>query len=127
MRRTVNWSFIKTSPSCSQPRREKFLTRLRMGLDGLWDFFPDPERAFDHNTFDKVGTPRRIRVPGPWQAQFEDLRMYSGVAWYRLPLMLSTELAAVSPQDSLYVLHIGAADYHTTVWLNGIEIGEHEG
>ena len=26
---------------------------------------------------------RAIQVPGPWQAQFPDLRDYTGVAWYR--------------------------------------------
>ena len=89
---------------------------------------------------------RTIRVPGPWQAQFDDLRDYSGVAWYRRRfaadgrtdgLAVGTrglgesghQEASVRPPDrpSAYLLHFGAVDYFATVWLNGQQVGEHEG
>jgi hypothetical protein len=57
------------------------MTRKRISLDGSWEFLPDPDQSFQLNTLADARTPRRsIRVPGPWQAQFEDLRGYSGVA-----------------------------------------------
>ncbi|MBA2627153.1 MAG: glycoside hydrolase family 2, partial [Gemmatimonadales bacterium] len=68
--------------------------------------------------------PRTIVVPGPWQAQFDDLRDYSGVAWYRREF---TPDFGELTTDAVYVLHFGAADYHARVWLNGAEVGEHEG
>ncbi|MFP5260489.1 MAG: glycoside hydrolase family 2 TIM barrel-domain containing protein [Blastocatellia bacterium] len=103
------------------------MSRVRVSLDGLWDFIPDPRQEFSHESLQKAGTPRSVRVPGPWQAQFEDLRHYSGVAWYRRSFELGhMALEPVAPSP-IHVVHFGAVDYHATVWLNGRLIGEHEG
>src|SRR5215207_1696893 len=64
------------------------MSRTHISLDGTWDFFIDPEQSLQ--SLDHASTRREIVVPGPWQAQFDDLRDYSGVAWYRR----SFELAA---------------------------------
>src|SRR5262245_45168951 len=58
------------------------MSRSHLNLDGTWHFFPDPKQHLRHDTLADE-TPRAIRVPGPWQAQFDDLRDYSGLAWYR--------------------------------------------
>ena len=50
----------------------------RISLDGAWDFL--------HTVEDYRAPPvewRRIDVPGPWQAQFADLRMRGGTGIYR--------------------------------------------
>ena len=50
----------------------------RISLDGDWDFL--------HLIEDYRSAPvgwRSIRVPGPWQAQFADLRMRAGTGIYR--------------------------------------------
>ncbi len=57
------------------------MSRTHISLDGHWDFFIDPEQSLEN--LDHASTRREITVPGPWQAQFDDLRDYSGVAWYR--------------------------------------------
>jgi Glycosyl hydrolases family 2, TIM barrel domain/Glycosyl hydrolases family 2, sugar binding domain/Glycosyl hydrolases family 2 len=120
------------------------MTRTRISLDGHWDFFIDPEQSLEN--LDHASTRREILVPGPWQAQFDDLRNYSGVVWYRRSFDLTTDHRPLNTnageseiggqEDSsvvgrrssvVYVLHFGAVDYHTTVWLNGQLIGEHEG
>ncbi|HKH83391.1 MAG TPA: glycoside hydrolase family 2 TIM barrel-domain containing protein, partial [Gemmatimonadales bacterium] len=93
----------------------------RVSLDGSWEFFPDPEQQFTHQSLGQL-EPRLIQVPGPWQAQFDDLRDYSGVAWYRKDFELPKTTATASA-----FLHFGAVDYSTTVWLNGKEVGRHEG
>jgi Glycosyl hydrolases family 2/Glycosyl hydrolases family 2, TIM barrel domain/Glycosyl hydrolases family 2, sugar binding domain len=116
------------------------MARQRIDLDGEWDFFLDPQQHLDSETLDAGGPPRRIRVPGPWQAQFDDLRDYSGVAWYRRTFQLTDddlppttdggggESSVVGRRWSVvYILHFGAVDYHTTAWLNGQLLGEHEG
>ena len=59
------------------------MQRQRMSLDGPWEFYPDPHGQLGRKTLASAAKPRAILVPGPWQAQFEDLRDYSGVAWYR--------------------------------------------
>jgi hypothetical protein len=104
------------------------MTRKRISLDGSWEFLPDPNQSLQHDTLKDADTPlRSIRVPGPWQAQFEDLRGYSGVAWYRREFEIpQTDDLRVNP-DTTYILHFGAVDYFATVWLNGQLVGEHEG
>jgi glycosyl hydrolase family 2 len=95
------------------------MTNNRISLDGRWDFQFDPQ-------FDADATPleewRSIIVPGPWQASFDDLRNSSGTALYRRRFMI-----AELPVQGAAVLHFGAVDYHATVWLNGQQLGEHEG
>ncbi|HEU4828279.1 MAG TPA: glycoside hydrolase family 2 TIM barrel-domain containing protein [Gemmatimonadales bacterium] len=99
------------------------MIRRRTHLDGRWEFFPDPDRSLAHDTLD--GAPaREIRVPGPWQAQFDDLRHYTGTAWYRL--RFTVDRTAV-PREAVFIIHFGAVDYHARVWLNGTLLGEHEG
>jgi hypothetical protein len=114
------------------------MTRHRISLDGPWDFFPDPRGELRRRALADA-YPRKILVPGPWQAQYDDLRDYSGVAWYRRVFdagagdqeLGSGSEATATPNTQLpapcYILHFGAVDYHATVWLNGQLLGEHEG
>jgi beta-galactosidase/beta-glucuronidase len=110
------------------------VNRQRTNLDGEWEFFPDPTQALALEHLQDA-EPRKIGVPGPWQAQFDDLHEYSGVAWYRLRFSVGQpDRRAAGPADSanggvpdVYVLHFGAVDYFATVWLNGQQVGEHEG
>jgi hypothetical protein len=114
------------------------MSRSRLNLDGTWHFFIDPKQRLSQNTVADE-TPRAIQVPGPWQAQFDDLRDYSGLAWYRRVFEtrteepgLRTELESNTTQSSVlstqsWFIHFGAVDYHATVWLNGQLLGEHEG
>ena len=92
--------------------------RTQTSLDGSWDFQIDPDGRRD---IDQVDEWRTIQVPAPWQAQFDDLRQYSGAAWYRRRFQVE------QLPDGVAMLRFGAADYHATVWVNGHEVGEHEG
>ncbi|HEU4698851.1 MAG TPA: glycoside hydrolase family 2 TIM barrel-domain containing protein [Gemmatimonadales bacterium] len=101
------------------------MIRRRLSLDGVWEFVPDPKRDV-HPGHWPADRARTIRVPGPWQAQFDDLRDYSGTAWYRLQFALPA-LEEASNGPTVQALHFGAVDYHTTAWLNGQLVGQHEG
>jgi len=94
-------------------------TEQQLSLDGAWDFQIDPSDGDDVRA---IQTWRTAQVPMPWQAQFDDLRGYSGVAWYRRRFDFTGDLAGKAA-----ILHFGAVDYHATVWLNGQCAGEHEG
>ena len=136
--------------ACSGPRREAgwsgvadlplgcAVNRKRLSLDGQWEFYPDPHQQLSPTTLQPHDA-RSIQVPGPWQAQFDDLRDYSGVAWYRRVFeadgrtggrrtVTSADAPSARPpvRPSAF-LHFGAVDYSTTVWLNGQQVGEHEG
>src|SRR4051794_7324910 len=89
----------------------------RISLDGTWDFL--------HVSDDRLSGPaevRSIEVPGPWQAQFADLRMRAGIGIYRRHFDL--------PEDwlghSLW-LRFGAVFHNSAVWLNGAHVGSNEG
>src|SRR5690348_14897246 len=66
---------VRSSDTAPAPEMEQ---QRRILLDGSWEFL--------HLVEDYRARPvewRRIAVPGPWQAQFPDLRMRGGTAIYR--------------------------------------------
>ena len=99
--------------------------RQRLSLDGDWQFTVDPTRSLDPAALAGVEL-RTIQVPGPWQAQFPDLRDYTGLAWYRHSFRWREPERLVG-EEAVYLLCFGAVDYFATVWLNGVLVGEHEG
>ncbi len=103
------------------------MPRTRFSLDGYWEFIPDPLQQFDPDALPQTENVRRIRVPGPWQAQFQDLRDYTGVAWYRFRFTLPHALVNAPVPNPTYILHFGAVDYFTAAWLNGKYIDANEG
>ncbi len=95
-------------------------------LDGEWDF------AFDRLN---VGTTSgwfkgkkwtdKINVPYCVEAELSGVynRGLPGTMWYHRTFDAP---AAFRPGKRL-LLHVGAADYYATVWVNGRKAGEHEG
>ena len=61
----------------------------------------------------------RMRVPGHWQAEGLD---YQGVAWYSRRF----RPYRVTEGRRLFLVFEGI-DYSARVWLNGVELGSHEG
>lgn len=83
--------------------------RDQISLDGVWQFSHEG------------GAWREVVVPGPWQAQFSDLRQVSGRAVYRRDFVRPDLAGRVA------VLCFGAVHYLAEVWLNGHRLGAHEG
>ena len=102
------------------------MNRPRISLDGEWDFFPDPDHTLSPGLL-ATAKSRPIRVPGPWQAQYEDLRDYSGMAWYRHQFRVDQVPLPDGGEPWHWIIHFGAVDYFAVVYLNGHLIGEHEG
>lgn len=91
-------------------------------LDNNWQFLADKAGAFNVSDATSAQGWRSVRVGLSWNAQFEDLRDYMGVAWYRTNLevpQLGNEKRAL--------LRFGAVDYFSEVFINGKSIGTHEG
>jgi glycosyl hydrolase family 2 len=99
------------------------MSEHRVYLDGAWDFQIDSDNNIDVIPLREWHS---VIVPMPWQAQFEDLRETSGVAWYRRHFIVDP-VSFRSAATSAAILHFGAVDYYATVWLNGKRLGEHEG
>src|SRR5580704_190565 len=68
--------------------------------------------------FDTAG---RLNVPADWNTQRESLLYYEGTVWYKRSFDF-----AKSTKKRLFV-HFGAANYQASVYLNGEELGQHEG
>ena len=83
--------------------------RIITTLDGDWQFRHDSD-----------GVWRTAQVPGPWQAQFADLRQTSGRATYRREFSRPDGTGEVA-------LRFGAVSYLAEVRLNGQLLCTHEG
>jgi Glycosyl hydrolases family 2, sugar binding domain/Glycosyl hydrolases family 2 len=91
-------------------------------IDQQWQFTPDPKAQFTAATVDSQAKWRPDQAGLSWNAQFDDLRDYAGVGWYRV------KIALPRPQPSMrQLLHFAAVDYLAEVWINGKRLGEHEG
>jgi Glycosyl hydrolases family 2/Glycosyl hydrolases family 2, sugar binding domain len=88
---------------------------------GGWTLRTDPEGTLTTATLPSDGW-RAAKDGRSWNAQFEDLRDYFGVAWYRASFRVS---ASRRPQRVL--LRFGAVDYAADVFVNGGRVGSHEG
>lgn len=63
----------------------------------------------------------RLNVPGDWNSQMPELKYYEGTVWY------VRHFDAKRLVDKRQFLYFGAVSYRCRVYLNGMEIGSHEG
>lgn len=139
-------------PNYREAFREALLTaeglievngRPQISLDGPWKFHIDPydvhrrRAASDPHYFERLARPddeallepgtdfpagawETIEVPGCWNEARPELMHYEGCALY----LKEFEGPASGPR---HFLCVGAANYESTLWLNGVLIGRHEG
>ncbi len=90
-------------------------------LDGVWQLLPDAQEHFSTASLPSQGW-RAVRVPLSVQLQFPDLRDFAGVVWYRR----SFTAPHLQPGEHL-MLRFAAVDDQSTLFINGVEAGAHEG
>lgn len=91
-------------------------------LESGWQLLADQEGKLKISDINSAQGWRDVRVGLSWNAQFADMRDYMGVAWYR------TTFDAPQLQDGRHaLLKFGAVDYFCEVFVNGKQVGEHEG
>lgn len=112
--------------------------RETRSLDGLWYFLPDPGDSGDWwgeyhkrqtenprfsfiSGFEKLAW-RGMRVPGSWNADDPELKLYEGVAWYVREFDLPPEWAGRQVH-----LRFDGVFERARVWLNDQEVGAHDG
>lgn len=78
--------------------------------EGKSDFY---EYAFENGL--------RLDVPSDWNSQTPELKYYEGTVWY------ARRFDAPRRDGRRLFLHFGAVSYRCRVYLNGEEIGSHEG
>ncbi len=113
------------------PRKEfpnpQFERKNWRNLNGEWDFCIDMsvtgmQRGFfspDSEAFDK-----KIIVPFCPESKLSGIehKDFMSAVWYRKKLNISSE-----EKEKRTILHIGACDYETHVFVNGKEVGKHIG
>jgi hypothetical protein len=101
--------------------------RYRLSLDGLWDFVTDSGGNLRIDKLNETLNWRKIRVPSFWEAQFEDLINYDGIAWYRRDVSLPKEWLEMAGDGWRLFIHFEAVDYYACVFVGEKMVGEHEG
>jgi len=98
----------------------------RIDLNGDWDF--RTERGTEGVAGSIAAWPKaaplgtlRVTVPHTWNREGADYD-YLGTGWY----FRNFDLPKL-PADASVQLHFGGTFYKARVWLNGVEIGSHEG
>ncbi len=112
------------TPRPEYPRPD--LVRERwLNINGAWEFELDPGRSGIARGLpgaDKLTG--RIIVPFCPESRLSEVCVtdFMPAVWYRRSFEVPESWA-----DDRIVLHFGAVDYKTTVWLNGREVGRHRG
>ncbi|HVZ99174.1 MAG TPA: glycoside hydrolase family 2 TIM barrel-domain containing protein [Caulobacterales bacterium] len=121
-----------------------------LSLDGDWRYSIDPYRdgaagfhgeqaGYGHRRYDTFNVEATMRanpnalieydmelsptanLPSSWLTHEPTLRRYVGLMWYKRTFTLS------GAAGKRAFVHVGAANYATTVFVNGTQIGAHEG
>ena len=89
------------------------------GNSAFWkNYKPQSKSELVEYDFD---TSSHLNVPGDWNTQRDSLFFYEGSVWYKRSFDY-----AKGPKKRAFV-HFGAANYVAQVYLNGEELGRHEG
>lgn len=122
----ANMQANEVTPRSEYPRPD-FQRDNRLNLNGAWAFAFDPDQVgLAQKWFDPQSKAllESILVPYAWQSTLSGIAQPSqtGVAWYS-----RTFSVPETWKNQHVVLHFGAVDYQTQVWVNGQLAGEHEG
>lgn len=106
--------------------RPQFERELWLNLNGDWEFeFDDKNMGEKQKWFiTKNHYSKTINVPFSFQSKLSGIedRTFHNVVWYRKKFCLP-----VSFDNKRVILHFGAVDYLTKVWINGEYVTIHEG
>lgn len=106
--------------------RPNFVRKQWLNLNGIWDFeFDDDKVGKKEKWF--LGTKKfskKINVPFVYQSKLSGINDPSihDWIWYKRELNIPEEW-----QDKRILLHFGAVDYRAWVYINGHQVGFHEG
>ncbi len=96
--------------------------RVAHDLSGVWSFRLDPgDEGRERGWYRDLPQPVPVGVPSSWNDQVPGARDELGPAWYERRF----ELPPVGDRDA--AVRFGSVAYAAEVWLNGEQIGGHEG
>jgi len=109
--------------------------RTTISLNGAWQAIVDPYETGLNGRFYLNSKPKDkhelveydfdksdvLNVPGDWNSQKKELYFYEGPVWYKKSFSYHKR------EHTRVFVYFGAANYFTRVYLNGQDLGEHEG
>lgn len=121
MRRAI-FSFILVFSFCAFFASLTFAQEPPVSLTGTWKAAMDPENVGSAEHWEKIIRPDSsdLTVPGPYQSAFPHFR---GVVWLWKKVDVPQKMAA----DSRFILEFEQVAYACRIWVNGVEVGAHEG
>jgi beta-galactosidase/beta-glucuronidase len=116
-----------TRPSVPRPEypRPQFVRREWLNLNGWWEFcFDDTDQGRSRGWHDGRPLTQQLLVPFPYQSELSGIndKGIHEVVWYARSFEVPPEW-----RDRDLLLHFGAVDYLTHVWVNGREVGHNRG
>lgn len=94
-----------------------------LNLNGPWEFAETDDSA-DESFLTRKQWPDKIIVPFCRESKLSGLERKGFVknVWYRRTITIPEDWT-----DRRVLLHIGACDWRTTAWLDGVRLGDHTG
>lgn len=94
-------------------------------LNGEWGFeFDDLNQGLDSEWYCKEEFAEKIIVPYAYQTKLSgiNLQEFHDIVWYQREWKLDKKR-----EGKKWILHFGAVDYSSQLWVNGKYVGEHQG
>lgn len=123
------------SNSIAQQTMTNVYGRNVQSLNGKWDAIIDlydqgrknkiflnkkPETKIDFYEY-SFDNGLRLNVPSDWNSQMPELKYYEGTIWY------ARRFDVAKDDSKRKFLYFGAVSYRCRIYLNGKEVGQHEG
>lgn len=95
-----------------------------VNLNGTWDFRFDAENQGTDREWFNASAPYEmtITVPFSWGSKLSGVEDQADIGWYRRTITVPENW-----KGKRVFLVVGACDWHTTAWLDGHRLGEHQG
>jgi len=94
-----------------------------VNLNGTWEFqFDSLDLGLEQEWYNRPIFTEKITVPFPWGSKLSGLSDLAHIGWYSRRLDIPEKWIG----DRCFIV-IGACDWHTSVWIDGEFIGEHQG
>lgn len=125
-RKVIKMNNEKNLPRSEYPRPQ-IVRKDWICLNGEWDFEIDnAKNGIGKGFWNRKELNSKITVPFCPESVLSGIGNtdFMDCVWYRKNLTVPADWKSV---DDRVILHIGAADYHATVYVNGAYIGEHKG
>ena len=104
--------------------RPDFQRNAWQNLNGVWEFrFDKQNEGITEKWFAQADRfSRQITVPFSWGSELSGVGDEADIGWYARSITVPHDW-----QGQRVFLVVGASDWHTTAWLDGHQLGEHQG